>query len=105
MQMFFHTKYLVPVTSYCFLRKAYSLQDAKISQYNFKTSKYETYPMLMTTKVCITTLHTFAGIYFWPYFLYNDLSRLELRARNINELQYYQEDEDSNNAFINHLYK
>lgn len=72
---------------YGFGRKLPILYDATTETYDDNGKKYRI-PMLLTTKAIITGISTISSIYLWPFFLHNDLSRLEMYTRGYKPDEY-----------------
>lgn len=84
--------YASAVMSYGLARKLPVLFDAKIENitYNTETQKYEKIriPMLFTSKVAVASICSISSIYCWPWFLYNDLCKLEICGKGLNIVDY-----------------
>ncbi len=84
--------YATSVMSYGLARKLPVLFDAKLEtkNYNYELHKYEktTVPMLFTSKVAIAGICSLSSIYFWPWFVYNDLCQFEIYKKGYTIVDY-----------------
>jgi hypothetical protein len=79
--------YALLTMAYGFGRKMPILYDATTETYN-QDGKRVRVPMLLTTKVLVTGASTLASIYIWPFYLHNDLSRIEMYTKGYNPEDY-----------------
>lgn len=80
-------KYGLVTMAYGFGRKLPILYDATTETYD-KDGKKVRVPMLLTTKVIVAGISTLSSLYVWPFYLHNDLSRLEVYARGYNPEEF-----------------
>jgi hypothetical protein len=85
--MFFknHThniRYLAATATYGFTRKIVQMWNAKKEEYDFKESKRIEVPILNTHKLMYATGSGIASMYVWPYYVFRDISVLEIYMRN-----------------------
>lgn len=83
----YNLRYIGATFSYGFARKAIQMWNATRFDSN-DYQKKEPIPILNTHKLVISTLSGSAALYIWPYYLYNDLSRLEIYLKNQNPESY-----------------
>lgn len=69
--------YLGATVAYGAGRKALLLSDAYVESWD-RDLKRARAPMLFSQKAIVTTVGAFSSIYCWPYYLYRDLSMLEI---------------------------
>lgn len=73
--------YVLTTIGYGVLRKIPILANAEVVNYVDGESKK--LPMLMSTKGLIIGFTGLASIYYWPFWLYSDVSRAEAYIRGI----------------------
>jgi hypothetical protein len=86
-----HKAYLLygaTTMSYGFIRKIPLLYDAKVESYNWKDHKDQVVPMLLTTKVLIAGISGLSGVCYWPIYIHNDISRMEIYSKGYNPDDY-----------------
>lgn len=69
--------YLGATVAYGAGRKAFLLKDAYVESWD-RDLKRAREPMLFSQKAFVTAVGAFSSIYLWPYYLYRDLSMLEI---------------------------
>jgi hypothetical protein len=80
-------------TAYCgmtygLVRKAIQMKTATITVYDKNTHEKRQAPVLLTDKVLVTIVHACAGAYLWPWYLYMDTTRAEMRLRQLDPYYY-----------------
>lgn len=72
-------RYVAATMTYGAVRKVVRLKDAQVESWDWDSnSNRKSVPMLLSQKVLLTTVGSFCAIYLWPYYVYNDMLRLEI---------------------------
>lgn len=79
-------------TTYGLVRQTYNMKSATTEFYDKDTNKYTKIPVLLTSKIMISTLGGCMSFYIWPYYLHNDLNRIEIYIRNEKPSKYGYDD-------------
>ena len=83
--------YAYSTVGYGALRKLIQVYDCQI-QYDYtkysKDGKDNKEPMLGSTKLLLTGVCGFASVYWWPYYMFLDMDKLEMFVRSKKPKDY-----------------
>lgn len=79
-------KYVAIASVYGFIRKTYQIINVRTETFENKTV-----PLLFMDKVGIVAASTVASMYLAPIWMYNDVRRLEILLRGLDENDYFSE--------------
>lgn len=71
----FNPKYYYITCGYAAMRKIIELKNAKV------VYDRDPVPMLMADKVAVLGFSSLVGPYWWPYYIYKDMTKLEMNFR------------------------
>ena len=75
-------RWVLAALCYGCARKVVRLQDARVSQYDYKTHADRERRLLVSEKVVFMAAGTLAAVYGWPVMLVKDVVELESYVRN-----------------------
>ncbi len=87
-----YNAYVATTVSYGIVRKSIQMRNATECHYDAIKNETIRTPILMCDKVLIIGCSGIASLYCWPYFMYKDLRKYEVNAKNLNKAWYYTED-------------
>ena len=76
--------YLIVPIVYGSTRKIMQLKSATIKKYNKNLDIDEYIPILIVDKIIIISLSAFFSLLIWPFYIYQDLRKLELILKKMN---------------------
>lgn len=82
-----YIRYATVAICYGLIRKGLEMKNATITYYDFNRKKQKT-PVLLCDKVYITLISGIASFYAWPIFLYNDLKKMEIKYKKLDDWVY-----------------
>lgn len=80
--------YAATTFSYGFIRKIDQVKSANINYFNEDIKKIDKRPMLLTSKILLTSFSGIASLYIWPIYMYNDMNRMEIYIKNKDPTHY-----------------
>jgi hypothetical protein len=79
-----NNKYIIVASTYGFTRKYFQMRNTTQLDHKYEHK----IPILFTQKILISTVCGMASMYLWPYYLYNDLNKIEISLSNKKPEEY-----------------
>lgn len=93
-KFFTPTTYITATASYGFLRKFIEMKTATVRHYDPNTHEKIRVSVLTSDKLWISGVCGIVSIYGWPFYLYNDVKKIEIKMKNLDPNWYNQNQKD-----------